>query len=141
MRVLAVVPSLYDTSPGQRFRMEQWAPRLRTYGIDVRFAPFETPSLHAVLYRAGHVAQKAFRIAEAFARRAALLREARGFDAVYIFRVAALLGPAFVEWWIGRSGVPLIFDFDDAVFERYVSPANGYLSMLKCPGKTSTICK
>jgi len=32
MRVLAIVPAVYDTSPGQRFRLEQWAPLLRQRG-------------------------------------------------------------------------------------------------------------
>src|SRR5256885_1084951 len=30
MRVLALVPSLFDTSPGQRFRLEQWEPLLHS---------------------------------------------------------------------------------------------------------------
>lgn len=121
--------------------MEQWAPRLAAAGIDVDFAPFENPRLHEVLYRAGHVAEKVGAIARAFGRRVRLLATPRGFDVVYLFREAALLGPALVERWIGRSGIPLVFDFDDAIFESYVSPSNGYLSLLKCPGKTATICR
>jgi glycosyltransferase involved in cell wall biosynthesis len=35
----------------------------------------------------------------------------------------------------------MIFDFDDAVFVSYKSPSNGYLSYLKFPGKTATICR
>lgn len=29
MKVLAIVPNIYDTSPSQRFRLEQWEPILR----------------------------------------------------------------------------------------------------------------
>jgi glycosyltransferase involved in cell wall biosynthesis len=32
----------------------------------------------------------------------------------------------------------MVFDFDDAVFEPYKSPSNGYLSYLKFPTKTAT---
>ena len=55
MRVLAVVPSTYDTSPGQRFRIEQWEPILREGGVEITYAPFETAELRSVLYQGGQV--------------------------------------------------------------------------------------
>ena len=141
MRLLAFVPSVYDTNPSQRFRIEQWEPLLRRRGVEVTFKPFESPELHAVLYRPGMVRQKLGHVARAFARRVSELRDLRDFDAVYVLREMALLGPPLFERWIARTGVPFIFDFDDAVFVPYVSPANGYLSYLKFPGKTRTICR
>src|SRR6185503_17342973 len=92
IRVLAVVPSIYDTAPGQRFRMEQWAPRLAQHGLEVEFAAFENTRLHDVLYQPGHVAGKVAGIAAAFGRRLRLLSRARAYDVVYVFREAALLG-------------------------------------------------
>lgn len=121
--------------------MEQWAPHLAERGVQVRFEPFEDAALHDVLYRPGHAAAKAIAVGRAFGRRRSALRHLREFDAVYLLREAALLGPAIIERLIGRSKVPIVFDFDDAVFERYVSPSNGYLSLLKFPGKTATICR
>jgi glycosyltransferase involved in cell wall biosynthesis len=141
MRILALVPSLYDTSPGQRFRMEQWAPLLSRWNIEIDFHPFECEELHSVLYKPGNIGRKLRLVARAFARRAALLRPVRDYDAVYVFREAALLGPPLFEQWVYGHGVPLIFDFDDAVFVPYVSPSNGYLSYLKFPAKTRTICR
>ena len=141
LRVLAIVPSLYDTSPGQRFRMEQWAPALRARGIDVTFEAFEDEALHAALYASGQTARKVTLILQALWRRTALMFRLRRYDVVYVLREAALLGPAVFERWIRWAGRPLVFDFDDAVFERYVSPANGYLSYLKCPGKTRSVCR
>jgi glycosyltransferase involved in cell wall biosynthesis len=75
------------------------------------------------------------------ARRAKEIKDVGKYDAVYVFREAALLGPAWFESKIARSGVPMVFDFDDAVFVPYRSPSNGYLSYLKFPGKTATICR
>lgn len=141
MRLLAIVPSLYDTSPGQRFRLEQWEPLLRAKGVDITYEPFEDEALHALLYKPGNMPSKLRLISKAFARRMTLMRRLRDYDAVYVFREAALLGPPIFERIIHRSGVPFIFDFDDAIFVPYKSPSNGYLSYLKFPAKTRTICR
>jgi glycosyltransferase involved in cell wall biosynthesis len=141
MRILALVPSLYDTSPGQRFRLEQWAPLLRERGIEITYCPFETEKLHEILYKPGRTAAKIGLILEAFGSRLATLRRVRDHDLVYVFREAALLGPPVFERLVAWSGVPMVFDFDDAVFVPYVSPSNGYLSYLKFPGKTRSICR
>jgi glycosyltransferase involved in cell wall biosynthesis len=74
-------------------------------------------------------------------RRAVLMRTLKDYDLVYVFREAALLGPAVFEKWISRTGVPMVFDFDDAVFVSYKSPSNGYLSYLKFAAKTRNICR
>ena len=44
------------------------------------------------------------------------------------------------ERLIYRAGVPIVFDFDDAIFVSYKSPS-GYLSYLKFAKKTATICR
>src|SRR5436305_8062793 len=141
MRVLAIVPSDYDTNPSQRFRIEQWEPLLRARGVEITCKPFESGELHAGLYKPGRVPEKLKLVAEALRRRAADVRAARDYDAVYLLREAALLGPPLFERWLRRTGVPFVFDFDDAVFVPYVSPSNGYLSYLKFPGKTRAICR
>jgi glycosyltransferase involved in cell wall biosynthesis len=141
MRLLAIIPSVYDTNPSQRFRIEQWEPLLRARGVEVTFRPFESSELHAVLYKPGRTAEKLRLVAEALGRRARDVRAARDYDAVYLLREAALLGPPLFERWLRRTGVPFVFDFDDAVFVPYVSPSNGYLSYLKFPGKTRAICR
>jgi len=141
MRLLAIVPSIYDTTPGQRFRIEQWEPLLRERRVEITYAPFGDPRLHQVLYSAGNMGRKLELVAKGFARRLSLLSSAKDYDAVYIFREAALLGPPIIERLIKRKGVPIIFDFDDAVFVSYRSPSNGYLSYLKFAAKTRTICR
>ncbi|HMO80751.1 MAG TPA: glycosyltransferase family 4 protein [Pyrinomonadaceae bacterium] len=82
--------------------------------------------------------KKVKHVLRALNRRRNLLNRVKDYDLVYVFREAALLGPAWFERRIAASGVPMIFDFDDAVFVKYKSPTNGYLSHLKFPGKTAT---
>ncbi len=141
MRLLAIVPSIYDTSPGQRYRIEQWEPLLRKHGLEITYAPFESAELHALLYKPGNVGQKLSLVAKGVSRRYSLMSSVKDYDVVYVFREAALLGPPFFERWIHRSGVPMVFDFDDAVFVSYRSPTNGYLSYLKFASKTKSICR
>lgn len=141
MRVLAVVPSIYDTSPGQRFRIEQWEPILRGSGVEIAYAPFETPELRGVLHDGGRIVSKIGAVTRNMKLRRTSLDSLGDFDLVYLFREAAILGPPWFERKIGRSGVPIVFDFDDAIFHSYKSPSNGYLSYLKFPGKTAEICR
>jgi glycosyltransferase involved in cell wall biosynthesis len=141
MRLLAIVPSVYDTSPGQRYRIEQWEPLLRRRGVEITYEPFENEDLHGLLYQTGNLGRKLTNVARLFARRFSTIRSARQYDAVYVFREAALLGPPIFEWLIKKARVPMVFDFDDAIFVSYRSPSNGYLSYLKFAAKTKTICR
>jgi glycosyltransferase involved in cell wall biosynthesis len=135
------MPSLYDTSPGQRYRLEQWEPLLRERGVEITYAPFECEQLHSAVYKPGQLGQKLKFVSKALVRRSSLLKRVTDYDVVYVFREAALLGPPVFERLVHQRGVPMVFDFDDAIFVSYKSPSNGYLSYLKFAGKTKTICR
>ncbi|MBW3596992.1 MAG: glycosyltransferase family 4 protein [Planctomycetes bacterium] len=141
MNILVLAPAPYDTSPGQRFRIEQWARYLEPEGVRFTFVPFETPSLHRVLYQPKRYVKKGALMLHAFGRRLTLLGKVRKFDLVYIPREAALIGPAVIERLAAMLGAPLVYDFDDPIWLRYRSPQNGFFSLLKFPGKTAAICR
>src|SRR5215208_1504223 len=141
MRILALMPALYDTSPSQRYRLEQWEPLLRERGVEITYAPFEDEELHLLLYKPGLLSRKVQLVTRGLNRRLSLLRRVKDYDLVYILREAALLGPPVFEKLIHQRGVPIVFDFDDAIFVSYRSPSNGYLSYLKFASKTKTICR
>jgi glycosyltransferase involved in cell wall biosynthesis len=141
MRVLALVPSIYDTSPGQRYRIEQWEPLLLQRNVEITYEPFECEKLHSLLYKPGSMGRKLSLVARGLLRRLSLMSSIKNYDVVYIFREAALFGPPLFEAWIHHLGVPIVFDFDDAIFVSYRSPSNGYLSYLKFAGKTKAICR
>ena len=141
MRVLALMPALYDTSPSQRYRLEQWEPLLRERGVEITYEAFEDEELHQFLYKPGMIGTKLRLVTRNLGRRMSLVRKARDYDLVYILREAALLGPPLFEKLIYQQRVPIVFDFDDAIFVSYRSPSNGYLSYLKFASKTKTICR
>src|SRR5712691_11762254 len=102
MHLLAIVPSMYDTSPGQRFRIEQWEPLLLEHGVEITYAPFEDRDLHQSLYEAKNLGSKLAGVARGFERRFSLMKSVGQYDAVYLFREAALLGPPIFERLIKR---------------------------------------
>lgn len=140
MRVLVLTPNQKGHSPGQRSNIELWQSRLNEAGIEIVFEPFETPELKEILYRQGHQVAKIGGMMRGYANRLKILKKIDEFDAVYIFREAALIGPAFLEKMIARKK-PLIYHFDDPIFVPYKSPSNGYLSYLKFFGKIKEIIK
>src|SRR5687767_10900735 len=109
MKVLALVPSLYGVSPGQRSSVELWEPVLAAHGISITYAPFETTELARILYRRGNHAEKTRQVFRALARRVSVLRSLDNFDAVLVYREAALLGPPIIERWVARRGKPIIY--------------------------------
>jgi glycosyltransferase involved in cell wall biosynthesis len=146
IRLLALVNKAVGTSPGQRYRLEQWAPHLaRDHGIDIDFLPFESPPLTRVLYQKGHYAKKAAFVLYDFVRRAGALAKARKYDGVVVFREASLIGPAVYERLISATGKPVIFDFDDAIWSslqvKSSAARNGPFARLHFFGKTDAICR
>ena len=74
-------------------------------------------------------------------RRWAELLSVTQYDLVFLYREAIPLGPPILESLIARSGVPIVYDFDDAIFLQNVSEANRAISFLKDPGRVATILK
>lgn len=142
VRLLTLVSKRPGISPGQRFRLEQWAPHLRSqHGIELEFRAFESRRLTDILYRPGHRAEKAWLVLKDFWRCRAVLDQARAYDGVVIYREAALFGPAIYESLLARTGIPLIYDFDDAIWVPSPSVANRRFAHLRFYGKTASICK
>jgi glycosyltransferase involved in cell wall biosynthesis len=140
--VLASKPK--GLAPGQRFRLEQWAPRVAAnHGIEMDLEAFESPRLTELLYQPGHRPEKAAWVLYDFARRLKHVVASRRYDAVIVFREIALIGPAIYERALKLAGIPMFFDFDDAIWQHSVqiSKANGVFSKLHFYGKTATICR
>lgn len=140
MRVLALVPNQLGHAPGQRGSIELWDKVLKPAGIDVEFAPFETEKLREILHKSGNSLIKAIEMLRGYIGRASLLGRLDEFDAVFVYREAALVGPAFLERLVARRK-PIIYQLDDPLFMPYKSPSNGYLSYLKFFGKIKEIIR
>lgn len=140
-RILALLPSQVGFAPGQRSSIELWRRPLEAADIALEYAPFETAQLRSLLGQRGRVLAKALEMARCYAARVRLLRNLERFDAVYVYREAALIGPAILERWVKRRGKPIIYSLDDPLYIPYVSPTSGWYSYLKCFGKVGSICR
>ncbi|HEU5002983.1 MAG TPA: glycosyltransferase family 4 protein [Actinomycetota bacterium] len=128
-----------DRSPGQRFRAEQWLKLLPEGAVDARVLALFNEAEYHRLHRPGGTARKAVDNLVALGRRAAQVVQAQRADVVYLFREAFILGPAFFEPLLERR-VPVVFDFDDAIWLLEASEANAWVARhLKVPGKVDGI--
>jgi glycosyltransferase involved in cell wall biosynthesis len=138
MRVLALTPNLYGVSPGQRSSIELWEKVLAPAGITLDHSSFETERLREVIYEPGRPAAKAAELARAYAQRLRSLNVVDDYDAVLVYREAALVGPELIERWVARRK-PIIYQLDDPLYVPYRSPWSGWFSYLKFFGKVGRI--
>lgn len=140
-RIAALVPYLPGAAPGQRVRIETWAPYLREQGWTVDLYPFEDAGLHNILYRPGHAIRKSAQMAACCARHLRRILALPAYDILFVYREAALVGPPILEWLASRKGGPVVYDIDDPTFLAYRSPLNGWYSLLKYPRKTESLLR
>jgi len=141
LRVAGLVPYPLDTAPSQRFRLEQWRPVLEQRGVLLELMPYADERLMEILHHPGQRLRKAASVAAGCLRRGRSLAGLRAYDAVVVHRAACLVGPAVLERFLARTGRPLIFDFDDAIYLLHTTEANRGLGWLKFPGKTAAVCR
>src|SRR5262245_27797466 len=111
LRVYALVPYPVDTTPSQRFRIEQWLPYLEAQGISVDLIPFADEELLSLLHKPGRRAAKAFASVTRFLRRCGDVVRSRAYDAVIVHRAACIAGPALLERFVALSEKPVVYDF------------------------------
>lgn len=140
IKVLALSP-IPEEGAGCRFRIAQYAPYLREQGYDVTIESFYTPEFFRLVYQPGRQVRKAIAFAGLVVRQLQRLMRLRDYDMVWLYREAIPLGPPIIESMIARTGIPVIFDFDDAIFMRNVAEANRAIAFLKDPGRVAAILK
>ena len=138
IKVLALSP-IPEEGAGCRFRISQYLPYLASQGIDVTVRSFYTRDFFRLVYRRGHFLRKSLVFLGLLARRLAVLRELDQYDLVWLYREAVPIGPLVIERAIARRGLPIVYDFDDAIFLPNVSEANKAISFLKDTGRPARI--
>lgn len=138
-RILFIAAHRPDRSPSQRYRFEQFAAYWQQHGFSHEYAWLIDAADDRIFYSPGHITAKAGIFFKSWQRRAAQVQRAKDFDLVVVQREAFMTGSTRFEQRLAASGVPVIYDFDDAIWHMDVSEANRNLRWLKDPAKTSRI--
>lgn len=138
MRLLCVVP--YPTeAPSNRLRVEQYFPYLRAHGITPILRPFQTSLFYNIRYSPGDLSRKALSFGLSTLSRLSDVARATRADVILVHREAFPFGGPFIEEAMSRMKVPIIFDFDDAIYLANSADTNRFVTLLKRPHKTARI--
>lgn len=130
-KILFIVHHRLDRSPGQRYRFEQYFDFLNNNGYECVLSNILDEEDDKILYSKGKYLQKANIALKAYKKRWKDIRSLDEFDLVVIYREALLTPSIKFEKKVSESSVPVIFDFDDAIWVKDVSEGNKSLSFLK----------
>jgi glycosyltransferase involved in cell wall biosynthesis len=139
MKVLALVPYQLDFCAGQRFRIELWAKELAERGIQIEYLSFANDDLTTVLHQPGNVVKKGSMILSAFVRQLKNVLASDKPDLIFVYREAALIGPAVIEQIVRRWRVPIVYDLDEPLFIPLKSAANGNFTRLRFVSKVNKL--
>lgn len=138
-RILFLAAHRPGRSPGQRFRFEQYLPALEARGFtcDISYLLREHDDRH--FYSKGRYFRKFLIFLRTLRIRLRDLRRAKGYDVIFLYREAVMFGSTWFERRLRRKGIPMVVDFDDAVWLPDVSEGNRRLAWMKRPSKISDI--
>jgi glycosyltransferase involved in cell wall biosynthesis len=94
---------------------------------------------YRIRYRSGALPQKIISVGWSVFKRLRDIQQAGEVDVIFLHREAFPFGGSFVEQAMARSGTPIVFDFDDAIYLHSFGESSGLARFLKRPEKTARI--
>ncbi len=128
-------------APSPRYRVYQLTPWLAANGVQCEVVPMIGEEDYLRSRKTGDSCWKAQLIVTAYFRRMQLVKRVNQFDLVYILKGAFPYGPPRVERRIRKVGVPMIFDFDDAIHIHKSSTFNPIVDFLRSTDRVSKTIK
>ena len=138
-KILFVAHHRLDRSPGQRYRFEQYFSYLNENGFSCELANIISEKDDQILYNSYNYFKKGWIALNAYRKRYLNYKNIKNYDLIVLYREAVLTRSIVFEKLFANSGVPLVFDFDDAIWIKDVSNVNRTLSFLKNEKKIEKI--
>jgi glycosyltransferase involved in cell wall biosynthesis len=137
-RILFLVLHRENRSPGQRYRFEQYLDYLEKNGFRYTLSPLIKTQWEDQSFYDGNIVLKTYVGVISLVRRIRDLISLNDYEIVFIFRDAFFFG-TFIERFISKRKIKMIYDFDDAIWLLDKNPNQGIFNKLKNPSKTNTI--
>jgi glycosyltransferase involved in cell wall biosynthesis len=105
-----------EQAPSPRYRVYQLVSWLEANGIECDVRPLIGEADYLKSRQKGKTIWKSWLLAKGYLGRMKLARRAADYDLVYILKGAFMYGPPRIERRIRKTGTPMVFDFDDAIY-------------------------
>jgi len=138
-KILFIAHHRFDRAPGQRYRFEQYFNFLNDQGYYCLLANVLDEKDDKILYSKGNYFKKFLIALKIYKIRSNNLKQANNFDLIVVFREALLTRSTYFEKKLAKTGIPIVFDFDDAIWVKDVSAGNRILSFMKSANKIKKI--
>ena len=138
-KILFLAHHRINRSPGQRYRFEQFFDYLEINGIQCCLAHIINENDEKYLYHSKNILKKLKVGVNSYLRRWKHLKDIESFDLVVIYREVIPTKSTLFENYISKKNIPIVYDFDDAIWIRDVSEVNKNISFLKDEKKIEKI--
>ncbi|MEM9941757.1 MAG: glycosyltransferase family 4 protein [Planctomycetota bacterium] len=118
-------------APSPRYRVYQLVPWLEANGVSCDVQPLVAEGDYFKSRKKGNTLWKVGLLMRGYFNRMKLAKQAAKYDLVYVLKGAFMYGPPRIERRIKKSGTPMVFDFDDAIFIHKDSTHNGLADRFK----------
>ncbi|MCL4479025.1 MAG: glycosyltransferase family 4 protein [Deltaproteobacteria bacterium] len=117
MRILILSPHPIE-SPGPRFRIYQYLSYFKEAGIEYKVGAFLNSAEYMHIYNdpATSLFEKSNAMVKGLLRQIHNISDIKSYDEVIVYREAILFGRPWIERYISMRKIPIIFDFDDAIW-------------------------
>ena len=130
-KILFLAHHRLDRSPGQRYRFEQVFDYLESKGISCHLANIISEEDEKALYLSRSIFKKIVVGLKSYKRRFFHLFGVKAYDLIVIYREALPTRSTYFEKYIAKKNIPILFDFDDAIWVKDVSSVNQKISWFK----------
>lgn len=141
MKIIVIAPYYFNSAPSQRYRIEQWAPHVKDKDIKFDYLLFCDERLQKILYLKGSYLRKFTLFVKCYIKTLLRIINLKGYDIVFLHKGVSPTGVPILEYLLNLKKIPIIYDFDDAVYLFQHGQARGIWIYLKCPWKVKYICR